>query len=409
MKLKVVLLTMLSTLCGVLAVNNVPAVKADAAETFGEISARVFGGCWDGEKSTSTYTEDGVVVTVPGADTVGEQAWTYSCEAPLDVNALGEEMSIKDGKKVSIEFSINYYDENGNAQVQSRNDSTALWLIVQDAASFTQIIAAKIWTDPPFNVDHSTLIYENDTSSEQYGNGSWVKGQAHENSSFYFEFDSTNLLTAYTNGSTPSILHNGNADFLASRAEILQGIDKVKFLIKGNNGWDRECRVTIKAINGVSINERRALNDVNAHVNLGYKYTATTENEVTTYSNVDARIQAGVDSKIATIGANSSSDVKWGVEVSAEARTEKFANPTKVDEENNINYVVIGLGDIINNIDRAKVQFTVRPYISINGQVWYSASSKTYSVAEMVKVYYEEGSPVDGLYNIFTEKDVYVA
>ena len=99
MKLKVVLLAMLSTLCGVLAVNNVPAVKADAAETFDGVVASTFAGCWDEEKSTSTYNENGVTVTVPGADTVTNAAWTYNCVAPNDVSYFGEEMSIKNGNK----------------------------------------------------------------------------------------------------------------------------------------------------------------------------------------------------------------------------------------------------------------------------------------------------------------------
>lgn len=147
---------------------------------------------------------------------------------------------------------------------------------------------------------------------------------------------------------------------------------------------------------------------ISTYMDLAYKYTTTIEEEVTTYNDVEFRLKTGYDASIVT-KAEKYDATEYGVEVSTTDKVEKFAYTleTKLDEEANINYVVIGLGDIINNIDRATTVFTVKAYMVVNGMTYYSEVVKSYSVADMIAEYYAQEKPVTGVYNIFAEKGLY--
>ena len=145
------------------------------------------------------------------------------------------------------------------------------------------------------------------------------------------------------------------------------------------------------------------LNGVNTYMNLAYRYTVTTEGEEKTYSDVEFRIQAGVDASIVDIAA-SYSCAEWGIEVNGV----KFNAVTKIDEEKAIKYVVISLGDVLNNIEeRASVDFAVKAYAVINGSTYYSNVVKTYSVADMIAEYNSQGKPVSSVYEIFAAEGLY--
>lgn len=167
-------------------------------------------------------------------------------------------------------------------------------------------------------------------------------------------------------------------------------------------------RTTVKHELTVYAYDPSCVAGVNTYMNLGYKYTATTEDEVVTYSNVEFRLRVGYDASI-TAKAEQYGATEYGVEVSTNAKTMKFAYTleTKLDEEANINYVIVGLGDVINNTERATTVFTVKAYMVVNGMTYYSEVVKSYSVAEMVAEYYAQEKPVDGVYYIFTQKGLY--
>ena len=117
----------------------------------------------------------------------------------------------------------------------------------------------------------------------------------------------------------------------------------------------------------------------------------TWEPEATTteYSEVDFRIKCGVNKSIEQIQNIES----YGVAVyttgtpvhysSSENSTYYYTN------DSNYNYALISLGDVLNNQDRLNVEFNVCAYVVIDGMYLYSSNVKSYSLIELVKVYYE--------------------
>lgn len=155
-----------------------------------------------------------------------------------------------------------------------------------------------------------------------------------------------------------------------------------------------------------------SLENVNVWMNLAYKYTVTTDEETTTYSNVEFRLQLGVDSTIATKASEFSAS-EYGIKVTCGDRTETYAyteNVTRLDATNNIYYEIVSLGDVINNIDRASDEFTIQAYMVVDGTTYLSTATKTYSVKTMVFEYHEDAnttSKVAGLYAFFEAQGLY--
>ena len=178
--------------------------------------------------------------------------------------------------------------------------------------------------------------------------------------------------------------------------DLSNGAKDNSFAIAYDNSSDSKSTLT-RYVNA------NFLNGVNTYMNLAYRYTVTTEGEEKTYSDVEFRIQAGVHTSIVDIAA-SYSCTEWGIEVNGV----KFNAVTKIDEEKAIKYVVISLGDVLNNIEeRATVDFSVKAYAVINGSTYYSNVVKTYSVADMIAEYNSKGKPVAGVYNIFESAGLY--
>ncbi|MBQ8405690.1 MAG: hypothetical protein IJX09_03465, partial [Clostridia bacterium] len=134
----------------------------------------------------------------------------------------------------------------------------------------------------------------------------------------------------------------------------------------------------------------------------------TSEKEVTTYSDSKFVIRCGIDAAIEDIAAVES----YGICVSAGGNTVYYdsesANSWKLDETNNVYYVVINLGDIINDTAKLGTEFTVQAYFVYDGTAYISTSSKTYSVASMIKEYKANGYDVTHLYNYLVSKNLIV-
>lgn len=104
------------------------------------------------------------------------------------------------------------------------------------------------------------------------------------------------------------------------------------------------------------------------------------------------KIKCGVDASIKNIASLAEGkEFSWGIEVS-DGMTEPryYASNSEYmlnDDNSKMQYVIIDLGDVLNNIARAKKEFTVRAYVEIDGFKYYSSEAKTYSVASIVDVY----------------------
>ena len=137
----------------------------------------------------------------------------------------------------------------------------------------------------------------------------------------------------------------------------------------------------------------------------------TTDKTEKALSDSDFRIRCGVDASLAEIEGVE----EYGIRVSAANGNTKLytsddAKSWSKDEENGKYYVVISLGDIINNDERLETEFTVEAYVKVNGLVYTSELNKTYSVVSLIEEYYnkfgeqEEYKAVAYLYNYFVEK-----
>ncbi len=118
---------------------------------------------------------------------------------------------------------------------------------------------------------------------------------------------------------------------------------------------------------------------------------------VTTLSGSEFRFRCGVD-----VGIESIENVtEYGICVTANGETVNYTNTAKswANDENGMVYVILSLGDIINDTAKLKTEFTVQAYVVYDGVTYLSTSTKTYSVASIVEEYYELGYDVEHLYN----------
>lgn len=129
--------------------------------------------------------------------------------------------------------------------------------------------------------------------------------------------------------------------------------------------------------------------------------------EVTTYSNSEFRLKCGVSANINEF-KNVDGVTEYGICVKAGDKTAKYTSTAAswaTNEENSIVYVIISLGDIINDADKLSAPFTVQAYVVYNGETYYpdnevnAESVKTYSVASLVAEYNRLGYAVEHLHN----------
>ncbi|MCI5745760.1 MAG: Ig-like domain-containing protein [Erysipelotrichaceae bacterium] len=240
--------TMFALLFSMLCTNNkFIDVNADENKvSINAVEAYKFAGAYD---INSSYVSDGVQALIPGADSVGSDAWWHKVNIPND-NSLLDSFSIKNDEKVTIEFSINYFDDDGNSLVSS-NNSSALDIYVLNAANDSQIAMLRIWTDAGggTNGSHSYQLFGSDWNG--YNGATWIAGDARANSSFLIQFDKENLFSSYVGGSS-EITHLDTADnaYKAAIKDTIASVDNIKFQIGGDNGWTKTCSLVLKSING---------------------------------------------------------------------------------------------------------------------------------------------------------------
>lgn len=116
----------------------------------------------------------------------------------------------------------------------------------------------------------------------------------------------------------------------------------------------------------------------------------TWEPEATTteYSEVDFRIKCGVNKAIEQIKNVES----YGVAVYTTTSPVHYSSTENstyyYTSDSTHNYALISLGDVLNNQDRLNVKFNVCAFVVVEGTYLYSSNVKSYTLLELIKVYY---------------------
>ncbi|MCI5746198.1 MAG: hypothetical protein MR270_07975, partial [Erysipelotrichaceae bacterium] len=142
-----------------------------------------------------------------------------------------------------------------------------------------------------------------------------------------------------------------------------------------------------------------------------YVYVKSTTT-VDYYENVNGRIKFAVDDNISSLFNNET--FTFGIEVSSGNKTKNYIidnneQPYTIYHEDNKYYVVIEIGDFINNIDRSNTIFTVKAFVTYNEETYYSTISKSYSIITMIEKYLADYPSSDfiptltSLYNVLTK------
>ena len=212
------------------------------------IAAWKFAGGYD---ITTAYSTDGVKLTVPGADTVGDDAWWHRPTMPND-GSLVNGFSLEAYGSLTLEFSVGYYDNSGNQISKSRNGSAFDIAFYRDSDCNNQIARFRIWTDAAGwnNGSHSSKIYSNGWGSE--ADGKWIIGDATLESSFYLQLDKEDFLSSYANGSTTPI-RLGDDEWVENNKSVLNGVDNVWVRFEGDNGFTNSTDIILRSINGQSL------------------------------------------------------------------------------------------------------------------------------------------------------------
>ena len=108
---------------------------------------------------------------------------------------------------------------------------------------------------------------------------------------------------------------------------------------------------------------------------------------------IDKDIQTELDSYV------TDTITERGIEVRQGSTTKQFDSATlHEDNTNNLLYVTIGLGDVLANKAIANYQFTVRAYIVVGGETYYSSSVNQYkTINEMLLEYATDNNLSDEL------------
>lgn len=306
----------------------------------------------------TAYVSEGVKATVPGADSVGDGAWSYKAKISND-DAATPVFSIADGKKVTIELSVKFYNEDGTPVSTSVN-SSALDIYVHDASNDAQIGMLRIWTDSAgaTNGNHSCEVMG--TGWDNQGAGYWIMGDATAESRFTIQVDQESFISSYVGGSD-DMTPLANDDLLADRREMLKSVDNIYFKVGGDNGFTNSTEIVLRSVNGQSLaNTDGQMTDtvapvfgkadVMATLNLGEAYTIPTE-AFDLIGNVSYSLKIGnevIDGKtftpaqagetavtlVATDEAGNASEVTYTFNVVSQIAAPNFTSvPTLTDRE----------------------------------------------------------------------------
>ncbi len=121
------------------------------------------------------------------------------------------------------------------------------------------------------------------------------------------------------------------------------------------------------------------------------------------YSDVDFRIRVGIDKTLTDYVTSAQAEGKlagavYGIEVVTAGKTKRYYSTETLyqTDETGVSYVVISLGDVLNNPERLTEEFTVRAFVEYNGEFLYAEEGsentvKTYSITGLVNHYATNG------------------
>lgn len=269
--------------------ENEPATPTTPTETDNKIAtnsieAWKFGGGWE---ITSSYAEQGVKMVVPGADTVGGQAWSYKAVIPND-NSMSDAFSLNNNQFIQLDFSVKFYGEDGSDISKSVNGD-ALDIYVHNKVGDGVLGILRIWTGSggAANGSHSVKVHYNGWDNSTDG-AKWIAGDAMENSAFSIRFDKQSFFSALVGGGGDEYQPLAADEFTQQAVATLSEVDEVYFKIGGDNGFTANTEITIRAINGQSLaNEDGYFTDtvapvfkpatVSATISLDEEFTIPTE------------------------------------------------------------------------------------------------------------------------------------
>lgn len=211
-----------------------------------------------GWETSQVYTNEGVKVTVPGADTKGDSAWQYSAELPANDSRDTFAFDVSDS--LTLEILVKMYDTSTSTQLsESVNDGGgALEFYFTNSSTNRDFAMLRIWANSGgwTNADHSFEIYNivNDSTiwTSQKAADYWVKGDATGNNKFKFIFDKENIISSYVGGNDSPVAL-GNAAFIETAKNAIKDAGGIYVRVKGSNGFTKDTDVTLCSINGQSL------------------------------------------------------------------------------------------------------------------------------------------------------------
>ncbi len=249
---------LIPALIGVIVPAQAKILKAKVATT--SYTPSSFIGGWE---TTSTFETNGVKNAVPGADTVGEvDAWKYASYAPgiskdaISTENIAKSFSLKNNSDISIEFSVDFYNEDGTLKVGTKNGNESVDVYVFDFEQNVNLAMLRIWVNSSNtkNGNHSyDLYYDGWTPLDS--TGKWIMGDALASSSFTVHFDKENLFRSKVGGGGDDLVQLVNLESDSAKAlkNKLQNVDYINFKIGGDGGWAKEANVVLKSVNGQSL------------------------------------------------------------------------------------------------------------------------------------------------------------
>ncbi len=227
-----------------------------------DLTASSFLGGWNIDGSKSTFEADGIKHVVPGADTVGaDNAWNFNSYVPFVGNDITKDIaknfSLKDNETIDFEFSIDFYDEDGNLKVGTKNGTQCVDIYAIDLSKGNTLAILRIWVDAwgTKNGSHSYALYDGSWNALP-STGKAIKGDALASSSFSISFDKENLFSSIapdSDGKFVPFVNNDGSDIFNSTKAAVVDANYIGFKIGGDGGWAKEANVVLKEINGQSL------------------------------------------------------------------------------------------------------------------------------------------------------------
>ena len=121
----------------------------------------------------------------------------------------------------------------------------------------------------------------------------------------------------------------------------------------------------------------------------------TVEQEL--YSNSQFAFRFGVDAALTAIEGIEA----YGLMISAGDKDVYYStDATSWTQGDELCYITLNLGDIINDLTKLSTKFTVKAYVEVDGTKYLSEGEKTYSVADMIAEY--QGLGIEGVAHLYS-------